>query len=520
MLVGNMLSISAKRYTNKPALVSDRKVMTYQELNNRVNCLANNLLQIGIKKGDRVAVLLHNCCEYVEIFFACAKIGSIFVPLNNQLKEEELKVILGDVTPRLLFFDYDYEELANLMRESLEFIEFYIKCGRPSIQSTKHYDFLIQEGKSAEPEIIFPDDSVLSIYFTSGTTGRAKGAMRTHRQEFINAMANLIELNIKSNDRTLLLMPFYHLPFVDNTVRHILMGNTIVIRREGQFNAREVLEIISREKITICWLVPTMINALIQEEDIESYDLSHFRLLTYAGSPIPVSTLQKALERFNCQFVQLYGQTESGPAITVLRPEDHVLHGSKSERSKIASAGRPVLGVDVRIQNEKGVDIDVGEVGEIISKGDALMKGYWNLPKETSNTIKDGWLHTGDMGRFDEEGYLYIVDRKHDMIISGGKNIYPREIEELLYRHEAILEASVIGVPDDYWGESVKALVVLKEGMTASEEEIIAFCKENLASYKKPRSVEFRKELPKSPAGKILKRIIREEYWVSKDRRV
>ncbi len=271
MLVGDMLRVSTKHYPNKTALILDRKAMTYQELNSRVNRLANSLLQKGIKKGDRVAALLHNCFEYVEIFFACAKIGSIFVPLNNQLKKEELKTILGDVTPRLLFAGYDYEELVNLMRESLDFIEFYISCERPFIKHTTHYDSFIQEGKTAEPEIIFPDNSVLSIFFTSGTTGRAKGAMRTHKQEFINALTNLVELNINSNDRTLLMMPFYHLPFVDNTVRHILMGNTIVIKKEGQFNAREVLEIMSREKITVCWLVPTMINALIQEENIEIY---------------------------------------------------------------------------------------------------------------------------------------------------------------------------------------------------------------------------------------------------------
>jgi long-chain acyl-CoA synthetase len=235
---------------------------------------------------------------------------------------------------------------------------------------------------------------------------------------------------------------------------------------------------------------------------------------------MPVEQLKQAMKKFKCQFLQMYGQTETGPETTILRPEDHILEGTEAQLKRLASAGRPVLNYEVRIVDEKGNDIPVGEVGELIVRSESMTIGYWSLPEETAKTIQGGWLHTGDFARFDKEGYVYIVDRKHDMIISGGKNIYPREIEELLYRHEAILEAAVIGVPDGYWGESVKALVVLKEGMEASEEEIIDFCKDNLASYKKPRSVEFRKELPKSPTGKILKRVIREAFWKNEDRSV
>lgn len=228
--------------------------------------------------------------------------------------------------------------------------------------------------------------------------------------------------------------------------------------------------------------------------------------------------LKRAMKRFKCNFMQMYGQTESGPLITALKPEDHMLEGTEAQLARLASAGRPMLHYEVKVVDREGKDMPVGEVGEIIVRSESMMTGYWRLPEETAKTLKDGWLYTGDYGRIDDHKYLFIVDRKHDMIISGGKNIYPREIEELLYRHEAVLEAAVIGVPDDYWGESVKALLVLKEGTKATEEEMIDFCKQHLASYKKPRSVAFVQELPKSPTGKILKRVIREDYWKGKDR--
>jgi long-chain acyl-CoA synthetase len=343
--------------------------------------------------------------------------------------------------------------------------------------------------------------------------------MRTHRHAFIDNMVGAIELRLQYNDRVLMVFPFYHVTWEDN-LRHILMCNTIVIRREGSFDPKEVLEILSGQKITICQFVPTMISSLLQEEGIEAYDLSHFRLLTYAASPMPVESLKRAMKRFKCQFMQLYGQTESGPLTTVLKPEDHVLEGSEVEMERLSSAGRPVVNYEVRIVDQDGNDVAPGEVGEIIVRSECMTVGYWRLPDETAKTLRDGWLYTGDFGRFDDHGYVYIVDRKYDTIISGGKNIYPREIEELLYEHDAVLEAAVIGVPDEHWGESVKAVVVLKEGKAVSEEALISLCKERLASYKKPRSVEFRKELPKNPTGKILKRLIKDEYWKGRDRRV
>jgi acyl-CoA synthetase (AMP-forming)/AMP-acid ligase II len=255
-----------------------------------------------------------------------------------------------------------------------------------------------------------------------------------------------------------------------------------------------------------------MINAMLQTKNLEKYDLSRLRLIIYAASPMPVELLKKAMNTFTCQFVQMYGQTETGPCTTALKSEDHMLEGSKAQMARLASAGRAVFNYEIRIIDKMGNDVATGEVGEIIVRSEAMTVGYWNLPEKTARTIKEGWLYTGDFGRFDEEGYIFIVDRKDDMIISGGKNIYPREIEEVIYTHEAVLEAAVIGVPDDYWGESVKAFIVLKEGMRATEDEIVDLCKKTIASYKKPRSVAFVQQLPKSPTGKILKRLIKAQY--------
>lgn len=519
MPVGNILKRTASRFPEKTALIYGAGRLTYRELNERVNRLSDSFLKRGLKKGDRIAVLMHNSAEFFEIYFASAKMGAIFVPINNLLKETELKRILNYIEPQIMVLDPDYGPIMDTLRHELKTVRHFI-CAKGSVPflSTPYSEW-VENGSPLEPDAGVTDDDVMTIFLTSGTTGLPKGAMRTHRQNVMNAMSCAIELNLRNDDKTLLVFPFYHVTFEDIN-RHVLMANTMVIRREGHFDPEEVLDMIARERITVCQFVPTMINAMLQIADVDRYDLNEFRLLIYTASPMPVELLTRAMRKFKCQFMQLYGQTESGPGISALQPEDHVLEGTAIQKARLASAGRPYLGCEIRIVDKEGTEVPRGEVGEIIVQTEAMTIGYWKLPHETERTIIDGWLYTGDFGRMDEEGYVYIVDRKHDMIISGGKNIYPREIEELLYKHEAVLEAAVIGVPDEHWGESVKALVVLKEGMKATEGEIIDFCKRQLASYKKPRSVEFKKELPKNPTGKILKRVIRADYWKGQKRSV
>ncbi len=513
MVVGSMLARNARNFPDNSAILFQGQSITYRTLNGRVNALANQLIRNGLEKGDRLGVLVHNCHQFVELYFAAAKTGAIFCPYNNHSKEGELKETLDYSAPKFVVFDPDFTDMIDGLRVALDSVEHYVSLRGPRLSFADDYEDLMLQGDKAEPEVSVHEDDVMSIFFTSGTTGKPKGAMRTHRHVIANIVAGLIEFKIGYNERILVVFPMYHVSYEDNVGRSFYLPNTMIIRREGGFDADEVLTLLSDEKITFCHLVPTMVNAFLRSPRIGSYDLTRLRTIFYAGAPMPVDLLKRALKVFHCGFFQGYGLTEGGPQTTLLRAEDHVVEGTEEQLRRVGSVGRALVGFEVKVINEQGDDAAAGEVGEIVARSEAMMKGYWRLPEESAEKLKGGWLHTGDLGMTDNGGYLYLVDRKHDMIISGGINIYPKEVEEVLYQYPSVFEAAVFGVPDDYWGEAVKAVVVLKEGAVASEEEIIRFCGERLAGYKKPKSVEFWTELPKNPTGKILKRTIRERYW-------
>jgi acyl-CoA synthetase (AMP-forming)/AMP-acid ligase II len=512
MNIGDLLVRNANKFPHKLALVSETRSLTFQELNDRVNRLANWLLDSGLRRGDRIGVLVHNGHQFIEVYFASAKTGAIFCPYNNHFKQSELKDILDYSTPRYLVVDRDFVEMVSTLKPELKSVEKCICLQGTSLPLMEDYETLLGRGRAEEPNTKVLEDDVLSIIFTGGTTGKPKGAMRTHRHLMSNAIAGVIELKVGYDERVLITFPMYHVACEDNIVRHSFMPNTFYIRREGAFNPEEVLAYISKERITRCQFVPTMIHSLIQAPNISQYDLSSLRLILYAASPMPVELLKKALAIFSCGFAQLYGQTESGPLTTVLKPEDHVLDGSPKTLARLASCGKPVVNYEIRVVDEHDHDVPIGEVGEIIARSEAMMLGYWQMPEQTAKKLRNGWLHTGDLGRLDEDGYLYMVERKDDLIISGGVNVYPRKIEEVLYRHPAVSEASVVGLPHEHWGEVVKAVIVPRPGAQVTENEIIEFCGKNLAGYKKPKSVDFWKELPKSPQGKILKKDIRKHY--------
>jgi len=512
MNIGDLLARNANKFPHKTAVVAETRSFSFRELNDRVNRLANSLLDSGLRKGDRIGVLVHNCYQFIELYFASAKTGAIFCPYNNHFKQSELKDILEYSTPRYLFVDSDFVELVGALKPELNSVEKYICLQKTSLPFMEDYEALVAHGRGEEPKIRVLENDVLSIIFTGGTTGKPKGAMRTHRHLMSNAVAGVIELKVDYDERVMITFPMYHVACEDNIVRHSFMPNTFYIRREGAFNPEEVLAYISKERITRCQFVPTMIHSLIQAPNIDRYDLSSLRLILYAASVMPVELLKKALAIFSCGFAQLYGQTESGPLTTVLKPEDHVLDGSEKRLARLASCGKPVINYEIRVVDAEENDIPVGEVGEIIGRSEAMMAGYWQMPEQTAKKLRNGWLHTGDLGRMDEDGYVYMVERKDDLIISGGVNVYPREIEEVLYGHPAVSEASVIGLPDEHWGEVVKAVIVPKQGVQVTEKEIIEFCGKNLAGFKKPKSVEFWEDLPKSPQGKILKKEIRKHY--------
>ena len=518
MNIGEMLRMTAVRLPEKTALIMDDDSITYGELNRRVNRLAHGFMDIGVKHSDRVAVLTHNSIEYYEIYLALCKIGAIMVPFNHLLKEKELVRDFNYISPKILVTQADFAPMMRKVVPQVPGIEKVVCLGRAESADYLDYDALMEGKSEEEPGVKVDERDIMSIFLTSGTTGKPKGAMRTHRHNYLNALSASVEMSLEEEDKVLLLFPFYHVTFEDRFC-HIMRGNTIVLNHEGSFRAPEVLDLLSKHKITICQFVPTMINTMLQEPDIEDYDLSSMRLILYAAAPMPVELLKKALTRFKCGFMQFYGQTETGPMTTVLRPSDH-RPDDPSRLERLASCGRPALIFEARLVDHDEKEVPVGEVGELTVRSEAATVGYWNLPGATDQLWAGGWLHTGDYARRDADGFIYIVDRKNDMIISGGKNIYPREVEEVLYGHNAVLEATVIGVPDPHWGESVMAVVVTKPGMSLTSDELIAFCKENMASYKKPKVVEFREALPKSATGKILKRVLRDEMWKDSQRKI
>ena len=514
--LGDLLSRSARKFPNKTAVVFRDKRLTYKEVNDRANAVADSLPRLGIRKGDRVAFLSGNTVEYIEMYFGPAKAGAIFTPINTNMVVRELEYVLNYVQPKLLILQPRFLDTIQSIKGRLS-IKTYVVMGI-EVPGMENYEQLIREGSKEEPGVELDGEDIALIIFTGGTTGMPRGAMHAHRGLIYNAHAMAIDFSQTYDDVEIHMTPMYHTAMASQTYSSTLMGNKHVIL-DG-FEPTQVLEAIVKEKVTIGFMVPTIINALLQVPDLQKYDLSSLRTILYGGAPMPMKLLEKALKTIGCGFTQLFGQTEGGPLIATLPPEDHVVEGSPEKVKRSSASGRAIVNYEIRVVDGQDRDVPVGEVGEVIGRSVSMTRGYWDRPEETAEVLKNGWLHTGDLARMDEDGYIYVVERKKDMIISGGKNIYSPEIEEVLYRHPAILEATVFGVPDDYWGEAVKACVVLKQGNELTEEEVIQFCKEHLASYKKPKSVDILKELPKSPQGKILKRVLREKYWAHLEKKI
>ncbi len=512
--LSEVINRNAQIYPDKTAFIFENNRYTFRQLNERVNRLINGLANLGVTKGDRVAILSYNCPQYFEVF-GVAKAGRICVPLDSRSAGRELVYLLNNSKASTLVTANEFADAAISIRPEIPLVKNII-CLDAVREDTLNYEELIAGSPSYEPtEEVIEDDPCLFIY-TSGTTGRPKGAVHTHRSIIAECLVTYYD--VAADDICLCVMPLFH---SGGSMGYLFpcfhTGAAIVVLR--RFDETQILQTIERESITHTSLVPTMITRLLQHPDIAKYDLSSLRTIKYTGAPMPVEVLKTGIRLLGSIFIQAFGQTEAN-SITALDKEDHKVTGSEKEIKRLGSAGRPVPSIRFRIVNELDEDVPVGEVGEVIVRSPGMMKGYWELPEETEAAFRNGWLHTGDMARADEDGYVYLVDRKKDVIISGGENIYSKEIEDILYLHPAVSEAAVIGVPDKKWGEAVKAVIVLKEGMKATEEEIIDFCKEHLASWKKPKLVEFWKELPKNPGGKIMKASIRERYWKGHERLV
>jgi acyl-CoA synthetase (AMP-forming)/AMP-acid ligase II len=518
MVLGDLLRSVAQRNPRGVGIVFEGKSFTWQELNERVNRFANALLSLGLTKGDRVAVYAQNSHWYAETQYALAKAGMVIVPINWQSAPGETAFILQNAEAKALVADDQYVASLDSIAAQVPTLKHLIRLGGDENHAL-NYEKLISGQAATEPAVeVLPDD-VRGLGYTSGTTGNAKGCVVTHRQVLAGLANYLIEIAVPRNRATLLTVPFFtgygsYMVYCAPYSR-----STMVIHR--QFNPAKVFEDVQRYKIAHMCVVPTMIVGMINSPDLTKYDLGSLQLIVYGGSVIAAEVLKRAMEAFKCGFCQVYGMQEAGGFVFFLTPDDHrSLDGSEAAQKKMLSCGRIAQFGQIRLIDGEGRDVRYGEHGELLVKSDATISGYYKNPEMTAQTIRDGWVVTGDIAYQDEEGYVYIADRKKDMIVSGGMNVYPAEVEAAIYKHPAVAQVAVIGVPDERWGEAVKAVIELKKGAKATEDEIIEFCKQHLASQKKPKSVDFVDALPVTNAGKVSKKEIRDKYWQGRERRV
>jgi long-chain acyl-CoA synthetase len=500
-------------YPDKEAFIYGSERITFAEYNARVNSLIHALQAAGVKKGDVIGILSWNCLDYVDVYGAAMKGGFIASPFNPRLQESELDYLINYSEANTLFVGSELVEVVNSLRSRLTKVKNFISFEGADANMIAHRDLLAAHSRE-EPDVQVDEDAPMVIVYTSGTTGSPRGALYSQSRFLDDTKTLAIIMGLQPGDKHIQIMPLFHIGGGTHFRAFFYIGGSTVIMPQRSFDPAATLQTIQDEKATDIDIVATHLVVILALPNLDKYDLSSLKRMWYAASPMPVEVLKKGIKTWGPLFAQGYGQTESGPAITDLTRKDHdVLGKSPHEQKILASAGRPSIGVHVRIVDDKGNDVKPGQVGEIIVQSKHTMVEFWHKPDDTREALVNGWLHTGDMGRYDEKGYIYIVDRKRDMIISGGENIYPREVEEIIYQHPAVLEAAVIGLPDPYWVEKVHAVISLKKGASLTAKEIIDFCRQRLAHYKAPKSVEFVESLPKNPSGKIMKRELREKYW-------
>ena len=489
--------------------IPNQRRIDFASLENRVCRLANGLVDsCHAVKGDRVAVLSKNCIEYMEIFFACARVGLIIQPLNWRLGDDELNRIIEDGNPTVIIHAGEYTDLKQQLENTIR-VDHWLSFGHESDGS---YETLLSQSSATEPSISaqIGDDDPVMILYTGGTTGKSKGALHSHKSIYMGMLNQTVAERVVPSDVYMLTGQMFHIP-IALAINYMAHGCPVVLIN---FDAKLALEVIEKERVTAFLGITTMLNWMMAVENFEQYDISSLRNIQYGGGPMPATVVAAALKAFPCNLIQGYGQTE-GMTMSFLSQEDHIKAVAGEHPERLASCGREGFVTSIRLVDEHGelVPRDGVTHGEIIIKSEANMLGYWQRPDKTAETLRDGWMWSGDIAVWDEAGYIYIVDRAKDMIISGGENIFSVQVEAAIHQHPAVLESAVIGIPSEEWGEAVHAVVVLKPGASASAEDIIAAAKQNLASYQKPRSVEFVYSLPKAPTGKILKRNLRDPYW-------
>ena len=522
------IRLPAEYYPVRPCIVYRDRTFTYAEINERANRLSWALAELGLGKGSRVATLQYNCNQSFELFIGMWKSGVVMVPLNTRDSAKQNIDILRDSGAEALIFGSEFTAQAEQIGSQLPGVRLFIRHGEHK-ESYLDYETLLRNARSTEPDIEIDENDLYKIHYTSGTTGMPRGVMMSYRnrkEQVANVFMNADRL-ISKEDTFLHVAPlthaagYYSTPYYLKGAKHVILD---------KFDSSTLLETIEREKVTCTLLVPTMIVMLLEHPHVDRYDLSSLQRIFYGTAPMPTEKLRKAVSVFGPIFRQNYGLTEAVQPLACLTPEEHAMDGDGKTALRLASTGKRAIGVEIRIVDKTDQDLPPGEIGEILLRGPHMSPGYLHLPDVTAETYRGGWLHTGDLGKMDEEGYLYIVDRKKDMIISGGFNIYSREVEVFLDQHPAVLESAVIGHPDDKWGEICKACIVIKSGYEKpTSEELVDYCvQEGLPRYKAPKIVLFMESLPKNENKKIVKKDLKnmslsgdprfEGVWVKKEK--
>jgi len=507
LTLADTLDQNADRFGNNLAYSVGSRRLTHAQLLLRARQLASALEGIGVRKQDRVSILSMNSLEYGEVLAAGQLSGIVIATVNFRLAPPEILYIANDAAPRVLIFESRYLAVIEQLRPQLKCVEHFICIGAAATWA-QNYELFVHSGSETGPSFRASEEDIACLVYTSGTTGKPKGCIWGHREYRQLAQILSCEQRTGSKDRALLVMPMFHIGAMAIQLAIHFRGGAVFLHQ--QFDAAALLADTVREKITLLHLAPTMVQMVLEQPGIDAMDLSNLKTLIYSASAMPGPVLRRGLKLMGNVFMQMYGQSE---VITSgMQPEQHLPGGSERECHWLTSVGQPFPNTLLRIVDDSGRECDRGEAGEITVKTVAMARGYWNNHPGTIDTFRDGWCHTGDMGRVDEDGFLYLVDRKKDMIISGGENIYSREVEEAVLAHSTVSECAVIGLPDERWGESVCAIVVLQKGKSISENELIEHTKTQIASYKKPKKIIFVSDLPKLPTGKINKIELRQRY--------
>ena len=499
----------ATRHGDRTAVVFEDTRLTYAELNRRVNQAAHALADLGLQPGERLAILSDNSARYLETYLAAAKLGVSVTPLNTRLGDPELDYIVKDSEAVVVLAGDGYEKRASALLSSAPALRLGLSLDN-HLDGFTGYEEALAQAPDAEPDrqrFQVSEEDLAVLMYTGGTTGMPKGVMLSHRNVMTAAVAAALGLEFTKNDSTCFVLPIFHVSWWP-VLALLLVGGKAVINRKPDLN--EILRLIQDEKCTHMNAVPTIYGWLVDMAPIGSYDLSSLRSLTYAGSPMPIEVLKRAITVFGPILAQGYGATETaGGIITMLDAEDHHLDGQDSHL--LASAGKAGLCSEIKVVDDNDERAAPGQIGEVCARGKHVMTGYWKNPELTATALKGGWYHTGDLGYLDERGYLFLTDRKSDMIISGGENVYPTEVENVIYTHPAVLACSVVATPDERWGEMVHAVIVVRDGAQVSSEEIIEHCRQTLAGYKCPKKVTFLGSLPKTVVGKISRKEVKEQ---------